>query len=152
MNWLEFEVKRSKVKVTVRDHTWSCKHFVGIFSPVSRMHISTNLIVMITTTSTWHGDIFKVMDSEIKVADRNHSSAEPYWTLTYSLPSKAISSLNCTCCDTITYIRSLLNAKFFKLSDADHTPLCTCAKLHPFPSSSTLWRHTCSSSKTHLAH
>ena len=26
------------------------------------------------------------------------------------------------------------------------------SKLHPFPSSSTLWRHTCSSSKTHLAH
>jgi len=25
-------------------------------------------------------------------------------------------------------------------------------KLHPFRSSSTLWRHTCSSSKTHLAH
>jgi len=97
MNWLHFEGKRGKVRVTVTLHGQiPVSTLGGIFSPISGMHgciltkfihighrrPSTGLVAVqrhrqsqllggkfLINRSAWHYDIFKVMGSEVKVTD-----------------------------------------------------------------------------------
>jgi len=76
INWLDFESKRSKVKVTARPHYGQISTLGGIFSAISGMRghiLMKRITIILVTRSIWHWCHFKVMSSKIKATDKYFS-------------------------------------------------------------------------------